>query len=75
MPNTNLIAHMPNHSLDNPIIVPAAKTRRQEFLDLVLSKTTNPIHRRIIEAYRSGASVQAAEEELAKLLSEVINEN
>jgi hypothetical protein len=53
----------------------ATKTRRLEFLELLLSKTSSPMHRRIIEAYRSGASVQAAEKELAKVLSEVINED
>jgi hypothetical protein len=46
--------------------------RRNEFLAELLQGVTDPIHRRLIEAYQGDDPVQSMESELCKILMEVL---
>jgi len=49
------------------------KSRREEFLDELQREVSDPLHRRLIQAYRGDNPVQSMESELAKILSEVLH--
>lgn len=46
--------------------------RRQEFLDELLSKTEDPVHKRLLRAYGSDDPIQAMEAELGRVLREIL---
>jgi Trp operon repressor len=48
------------------------KSRREEFLDELQREVSDPLHRRLIQAYRGDNPVQSMESELAKILFEVL---
>ncbi len=52
--------------------VSSKKSRTEEFLDELHRELSDPLHRRLIEAYRGDAPVQSMESELAKILLEVL---
>jgi len=45
----------------------------EEFLDELLTKLSNPVHKRLIQAYQCNDPVQSMESELGKILMEVLN--
>jgi hypothetical protein len=47
--------------------------KREEFLKEILEKISNPIHKRLIQAYKEDSPVNSMEFELKKILIEVIN--
>ena len=47
-------------------------SRADEFLDELEKAIKNPVHERLIKAYRSNNPVQSMEAELAKILTEVL---
>jgi len=48
------------------------KSRSEEFLDELQREVSDPLHRRLIQAYRGDNPVQSMESELAKILFEVL---
>jgi len=52
--------------------VSSEKSRREEFLDELQREVSDPLHRRLIKAYRGDNPVQSMESELAKILFEVL---
>jgi hypothetical protein len=52
--------------------VSSEKSRREEFLEELQREVSDPIHRRLIQAYKGDSPVQSMESELAKILSEVM---
>jgi hypothetical protein len=52
--------------------VSSEKSRREEFLDELQREVSDPLHRRLIQAYRGDNPVQSMESELAKILFEVL---
>ena len=53
--------------------VRSKSSRRDEFLDELQRRLSDPLHRRLIQAYRSDDPVQSMESELAKMLLEVLH--
>lgn len=49
--------------------------RIEEYLTELLDLVTDPIHKKLIEAYQQGTPVESMEEELSKILLEIANEN
>ena len=49
--------------------------RREQFMVGLLSSTDDESHVRVIESYRKGRSVKAAEDEVRKIIDEIINED
>lgn len=47
-------------------------SRREEFLDELQKKISNPLHRRLIQAYQGDDPVQSMESELVKILLKVL---
>lgn len=45
--------------------------KREEFLEEVLREIPDPIHKRLIQAYKGDNPVESMETELSKILSEV----
>lgn len=45
---------------------------RQEYLDELLTELSDPVHKRLIQAYRGDDPVQSMESELGKILMEVL---
>ena len=54
--------------------LPSPLSRRDELLDSLLTGTTNQNHLRILNAYKTGGTVDAAEQELGKIAEEIIHE-
>jgi hypothetical protein len=54
--------------------VPAPRSRRGELLSALLKNTTDPVHVRVLEAYRATGTVEGAEQEFTKTIEEIINE-
>jgi len=52
--------------------VSSQNSRREEFLDELQRELSDPLHRRLIQAYRGDDPVQSMESELAKILLEVL---
>jgi hypothetical protein len=52
--------------------ISSEKTRREEFLNELQREVSDPLHRRLIHAYRGDNPVQSMESELAKILLEVL---
>jgi len=52
--------------------VSSKKSRREEFLDELQRELSDPLHRRLIQAYQGDDPVQSMESELAKILLEVL---
>lgn len=46
--------------------------KREEFLNEILKEISDPIHRRLIQAYKGDNPVESMETELSKILSEVL---
>jgi len=46
---------------------------REEYLDELLAELSDPVHKRLIQAYRGNNPVQSMESELGKILMEVLN--
>lgn len=51
---------------------PSKHSRCNEFLDELQKESSNPLHKRLIQAYRGDNPVQAMEAELAKILLEAL---
>lgn len=47
--------------------------KREEFLKEILEKTSDPLHKRLIQAYEGDTPVDSMESELKKILIEVLN--
>jgi hypothetical protein len=45
----------------------------EEYLDELLAELSDPVHKRLIQAYRGNDPVQSMESELGKILMEVLN--
>jgi len=56
-----------------PSIVPP-RSRRDELLAALLERTKDPIHVRILTAYKNVGTVEAAEQEFSRVIHEIINE-
>jgi hypothetical protein len=50
------------------------RSQREVLLDALLATTTDPIHSRILKAYKAGGTVEAAEAEFSIIVEEIINE-
>ena len=48
-------------------------TRCAEYLDELLKKISDPVHKRLIQAYMGNDPVQSMESELGKILTEVLH--
>lgn len=55
-------------------VVPTPRSRRGELLDALLEHTTDPVHIRLLEAYRATGTVEGAEQEFTKIIQEIIDE-
>jgi hypothetical protein len=51
---------------------PAAEPLSRDYVELFLEEVTDPIHKRLIEAYRREDSVASMESELGRILEEVV---
>jgi len=58
----------------SPSVVPPPRSRREELLDALLSHTADPVHVRLLKAYRATATVEGAEQEFAKIIQEITDE-
>jgi len=47
--------------------------RRAEYLDELLKKISDPVHKRLIQAYMGNNPVQSMESELGEILKEVLH--
>jgi len=47
--------------------------KREEFLKEILEKTSDPLHKRLVQAYKGDTPVDSMESELKKILIEVLN--
>ena len=47
--------------------------RRAEYLDELLKKISDPVHKRLIQAYMGSNPVQSMESELGEILKEVLH--
>jgi hypothetical protein len=56
----------------NNILTPQ-RSSREEYLDELLAELSDPVHKRLIQAYRGNDPVQSMESELGKVLMEVLN--
>jgi hypothetical protein len=52
--------------------LPSPRSRREELLDALLANTLDPIHTRVLKAYKAGGSVEAAELEFATIIEEIL---
>ena len=52
--------------------VASERSRSEEFLDEVRREVTDPVHTRLIQAYRGDDPVKLMESELARILLEVL---
>jgi hypothetical protein len=50
----------------------SSQSPSQEYLNELLDKLSNPIHKRMISAYEGNDPVQTMESELRKILTEVL---
>jgi hypothetical protein len=55
----------------NDEVLPA-DCRSEEFLSELLDELSDPVHKRLIEAYQGGDPVHSMEAELGKILLEVL---
>ena len=53
--------------------VTSQHSSREEYLDELLAELSEPVHKRLIQAYRGNNPVQSMESELGKILMEVLN--
>jgi len=49
------------------------RSSREEYLDELLVEPSDPVHKRLIQAYRGNNPIQSMESELGKILMEVLN--
>jgi Trp operon repressor len=54
--------------------ISSEKSRREEFLGELQREVSDPLHMRLIQAYRGDNPVQSMESELAKILFEVLRD-
>jgi hypothetical protein len=59
---------------DHSPVVPSPRSRREELLDALLAHTANPIHLKVLHAYKVSGTVEGAEQELAKIIQEIVDE-
>jgi hypothetical protein len=52
-----------------------ASSRVEEFLDAVGKKTDDPVHHRILHACKLGNPTTCVEDELKKVIEEILHEN
>ena len=52
--------------------LPSPRSRREELLDALLANAVDPIHTRVLKAYKAGGSVEAAEQEFATIIEEIL---
>ena len=52
--------------------VTSQHSSREEYLDELLAELSDPVHKRLIQAYRGNDPVQSMESELEKILMEVL---
>jgi hypothetical protein len=57
-----------------PSFVPTPRSRREELLTALLKHATDPVHIRLLEAYRATGTVEGAEREFTKIIKEIIDE-
>lgn len=63
-------------SLQSSAAVPRpADSQREAYLNDLLKRVSNPVNRRIVEAYRSTGTVGGAEQEFSRALQEVLHED
>ena len=55
-------------------VVPTPGSRREELLDALLEHTKDPLHVRLLAAYRATGTVEGAEQEFTKIIQEIIDE-
>ncbi len=53
-------------------LLPSPRSRREELLSALLANTTNPIHTRVLKAYKAGGTVEAAEQEFTTIIEEIL---
>lgn len=53
--------------------ISADQARRQQFLEELTQEVSDPLHCRLLLAYQGDSPVQAMEEELMKILLEVLH--
>lgn len=61
-----------NQALDGNQIV-TVSSLQNKFLAELLEEVTNPLHKRLLEAYRESDPVDSMENELGKILLEVLS--
>lgn len=52
---------------------PSARARRDEHIRALLTSIGDPVHVRILDAYRVSGTVETAEAELARVLEEILD--
>ena len=52
---------------------PNSLRRHEEFLKELLAEISDPLHRRLVQAYQGDDPVKSMEEELSNILLEVLN--
>lgn len=53
-------------------LLPSPRSRREELLDVLLANITDPIHTRVLKAYKAGGTVEAAEQEFTTIIEEIL---
>ena len=56
-----------------PVLV-SPRSQREVLLSALLAKTVDPIHTRVLKAYQSGGTVEAAEAEFSRIIQEILHE-
>ena len=64
----------PQPSAIPPPFIPSPHSRREELLTALLKHATDPVHVRLLEAYRATGTVEGAESEFIKIIKEMIDE-
>ena len=52
---------------------PVASSRRQEFMAELVAQVTDPLHRRLLEAYTGDEPLKAMERTLREILTEMVS--
>jgi hypothetical protein len=58
----------------SPSTLPSPQSRREELLDSLVAHTQDPVHLRILKAYKDSQTVLGAEDEFSKIIEEIVNE-
>lgn len=53
--------------------ITSQRSSREEYVDELLAELSDPVHKRLIQAYRGNDPVQSMESELGKILMEVLH--